>query len=64
MENNNYWFINHDTVCTLSRYILSKGWLPTPEQVICYFEKPWKWQRLYDEMVLEREEKERKAFPF
>tara|TARA_R100000458_G_C8264109_1_gene239356 strand:- start:276 stop:455 length:180 start_codon:yes stop_codon:yes gene_type:complete len=42
------WFDEHGNVLALARHMVSEGLIETPEELICFFEKPWKWGNEWD----------------
>ena len=44
------WFESHDNLIELARWLLSVGWFKTSDDVIRFFEKPWKWEPEWLEM--------------
>lgn len=39
----NMWLADRDNITTLARWLVSEGQLMTIEDVLYFFEKPWKW---------------------
>ena len=49
MRTNHVWHESYDNVVSLGKYLFHEKNF-TAEQLIWYFEKPWKWQDEYKEM--------------
>ncbi len=41
------WSADRDTVLSFAHVLVATGRLDSPSDVICFFEKPWKWDREY-----------------
>ena len=42
------WFDEQGNVLALARHMVSEGLIETPEELIYFFEKPWKWGDEWD----------------
>lgn len=41
------WYDDYASVKELANHLVEECWLTTPEEVVRYFEKPWKWTKEY-----------------
>ena len=42
------WYSSHESLVNLAQHLLDAGELQTGEDMLAYFEKPWKWQAEWD----------------
>ena len=45
-----HWSCDRSNVLKLARHLINEGELQTALQVYWFFEKPWKWEREWEEM--------------
>lgn len=43
------WFSHHDNLITLGRVLVDEGM--TAEELLYFFEKPWKWEEKWEELA-------------
>jgi hypothetical protein len=45
------WYVNHETQLSVARILDSECYFPNTEDVIYFFEKPWKYEREMQEII-------------
>jgi len=52
MSDRGEWYDNPDTVHSVATYGVDESKISGVDELLYFFEKPWKWQQLHDEWAL------------
>ena len=54
------WFEYYDTILQVANYLVENGQITEVSELLYFYEKPWKWDDAYNEMI-EKERTEEEA---